>query len=386
MKVLLVAFGNPDNVLSLSRHLSEKVDLSVLFLVSGEHFRQGVMDADLSDIETGLTTDAAQINKSAGNEISEYINGRFNLWFLKTISRKFIHKRGGAANYRVIRDAITELQKYKFDVIHFNGTSGFLLYFLNKMKCEKRFWTLHDYKSHSGEENTFGNILNRIYTKYNIRYIQHYEYLKEEFIKYFKVSREKVFTVYSGVFDIYRAFEPKKMDLPDKYILFFGRISRYKGLNLLIKSFNSVKKEINDLNLVIAGAGNPELEPYDMDRIKIINRYINPNELVNLIAGSICVVTPYSDSTHSGVIMTSYGFNKPVISSRVSGISEVIIDNETGFLFEPGSAEGLSEKIRTICYNPEIAKKMSMNIGKLQEEGKLNWDLISDKMLKIYSS
>lgn len=386
MKVLLVAFGNPDNVISLSRHLSAKVDLSVLFVVSGEHFRQGVMDMNISELKTGLTTDSRIINRLAGDEITEYIEGRFNLWVLKTKSRKFIFKRGGITNFRVIKKAITELQQYRFDVIHYNGTSGFLLYFLSIMKSGKRIWTLHDYKSHTGEENAFGSILNRIYTKYNISYIQHYEFLREEFIKYFKVSKEKVYAVYSGVFDIYRAFKPQKMDLPDKYILFFGRMSRYKGLNLLIKSFNSVKNEINDLNLVIAGDGNPELEPQDMDRIKIINRYINPTELVNLILGSICVVTPYSDSTHSGVIMTSYGFSKPVISSRVGGISEVIADNETGFLFEPGSAKGLSEKIRAICFNPGLTEKMSFNINRLQEEGKLNWDTIIDKMLRIYSA
>lgn len=386
MKVLVLAFGNPDNVLSLCRHLSERVELTLVFAVSGDRFRQGVMDADLSVLKHGLNTDKDAIRKAAGSEVISYIDGRFNLWFLKTPDRRFIHKRGGVLNFKIIRKSAMQLSDYDFDVVHFNGTSGFLLYLIRYIKCKKRVWTLHDYKPHTGEENRTGEFLNRLVIKSNIKYIQHYEYLKEEFARYFKVKKDSVSQVYSGAFDVYESFKPVVLEVPERYILFFGRFSKYKGIDLLVSAFTKARQTQKDLNLVIAGAGDPGFELYEGDNIKILNRYISPNELVHLIRNCICVVTPYTDSTHSGVIMTSYAFNKPVIASDTGGIKEVVADKETGLLFRNGHEEELTAKIIELFGNENKVKEMESGIAAMKRKGKLSWEAISEKMLKVYSS
>lgn len=384
MKILLLAFGNPDNVLSLSRHLSSCVELTVVFAVSGDRFRQGVMDADISGLDSGLITDEKTIEGILSPEIRNYSSGRFKLWFLKTPSRKFLHKSGGIKNYLIIRKAARELSSYGFDAVHFNGTSGFLLYLLKHLKCGKRVWTLHDYKPHSGEENTFGVLLNKIYTKFNIIYIQHYKYLKEEFARYFSIKSELVKQVYSGAFDVYGQFKQKEIDVPENYILFFGRFSKYKGLDFLIRAFKMVKDD--RLCLVAAGAGRTDCEASADGRIKIINRYIEPSELAALVKHSMCVVTPYIDSTHSGVIMTAYAFNKPVISSDVGGIKEVLADGVTGLLFDSGDEYMLAEKIDLIAADAKLREIMSSNIEKMKSDGILNWDKITKDMSEIYMS
>jgi len=386
MKVLLLAFGNPDNVLTLCRHLSARVELTLVFAVSGERFRQGVMDADLSYLRNGLNTDEGVIRKAAGEEVNSYIDGRFKLWSLKTPSRKFIHKRGGISNFRIIRKSARQLSDIGFDAVHFNGTSGFLLYLMRYIKCKKRVWTLHDYKPHTGEENRTGEFLNRLVIKSNIKYIQHYEYLREEFASYFKVKTDSVFQVYSGAFDVYESFKPAVTEVPARYILFFGRFSKYKGIDLLVRAFGKVRQTNKEVHLVIAGAGDPGFELREGENIKILNRYISPNELVHLIRNCICVVTPYTDSTHSGVIMTSYAFNKPVIASDTGGIKEVVIDKKTGLLFQTGCEEDLTARIIELSGNTSKVKEMELNIAEIKREGILKWDAIAMKMLNIYSS
>lgn len=385
-KILVLAFGNPDNVLTLCRHLSARVELTLVFVVSGDRFRQGVMDADLSFLKNGLNTDEGAIRKSAGEEVNSYIDGRFKLWFLKTPSRKFIHKRGGISNFRIIRQSARQLSEIDFDAVHFNGTSGFLLYLMRYIKCRKRVWTLHDYKPHTGEENRTGEFLNRLVIKSDIKYIQHYEYLREEFARYFKVKIDSVFQVYSGAFDVYESFKPAFTEVPARYILFFGRFSRYKGIDLLVRAFGKVRQTHKDVHLVLAGAGDTGFELREGENIKILNRHVSPNELVHLIRNCICVVTPYTDSTHSGVIMTSYTFNKPVIASDTGGIKEVVKDKETGLLFRNGSEEELTAKIVELCGNANKVKEMESNIAEIKREGILKWDAIAVKMISVYSS
>lgn len=385
MKVLIIAFGNPDNVLSLSKHLGQKVDLTVLYIVSGDKFKQGILNLDIKELPNGLTTEKEKVDKFIPNEILDYVGDSFKLWFLKTPSRKFIHKKEGLENYRIIKDSSKLINGLGFDVVHFNGTSGFLLYLLKYIKVNKKVWTLHDYKSHTGEENYSGDLLNKLYTKFNIHHVQHYNYLKKEFVKHFDVNEDTVDNVYSGVFDVYNSFKPKKIKLPEKYFLFFGRIAKYKGLEVLLNAFDRVKYELDDHYLVIAGDGKIPPELCNKDRVIYINRYLTPNELVQIVSNSRFVVAPYTDSTHSGVVMTAYNFNKPVVASMVGGLPEVVISNKTGILFRNGEDEELADQLYYICNNNDKLVEMSKNIEEFCKVSKISWESVTNKLMEVYS-
>lgn len=384
MKVLIIAFGNPDNVLSLSKHLGEKTDLTVMYVVSGDKFKQGILDLDIRNLPNGLTIDQNESIKYLPKEIVSYIGGSFKFRFLKTPSRKFIHKKEGLLNYKIIKESSKFINNENYDVIHFNGTSGFLLYLLKHLKVNKRVWTLHDYKSHTGEENYSGDLLNKLYTKFNIHHVQHYYHLKKEFVKHFGVNENTVDNVYSGVFDVYSSFAPKKIKLPEKYILFFGRISKYKGLDILMNAFDKVKYELDDHHLVVAGEGNIPKDFLEKEKVIYLNKYLTPSELVYLVKNCRFVIAPYTDSTHSGVIMTAYNFNKPVIASLVGGMSEVVINTKTGLLFTNGDVDELADHLYYLCHDEDKLIEFSENVKEFCTSGKINWDSNINKQLEVY--
>jgi glycosyltransferase involved in cell wall biosynthesis len=384
MKVLIIAFGNPDNVLSLSKHLGEKTDLTLMYVVSGDKFKQGILDLDIRSLPNGLTIDENEVKKYLPKEIVSYIGESFKFRFLKTPSRKFIHKKEGLLNYKIIKESSKFINDENYDIIHFNGTSGFLLYLLKHLKANKRVWTLHDYKSHSGEENYSGDLLNKIYTKFNIHHVQHYYHLKKEFIKHFEVNDNTVDNVYSGVFDVYNSFAPKKIKLPEKYILFFGRISKYKGLDVLMNAFDKVKYELDDHYLVVAGEGNIPKDLEGKEKVIYINKYLSPSELVYLVKNCKFVIAPYTDSTHSGVIMTAYNFSKPVIASMVGGMSEVVLNNKTGLLFKNGDVDELADHLYYLCHDSAKLQELSDNVKEFCTLGKINWDSNVNKQIEVY--
>ena len=124
------------------------------------------------------------------------------------------------------------------------------------------------------------------------------------------------------------------------YILFFGRIEEYKGLSVLIEAFKNIQQ---NTKLVIAGSG--EL-PYAIndDRIILVNRYIDDQEVANLYVNSRCVVYPYLSATQSGVIAVATYFHTPVIASNVTFFKEVLGDDYIG-LFNSGNSNDLFSKL-----------------------------------------
>lgn len=384
MKVLITVFGNPDSALTLSKHLSEKADVTLMLVASGDKFRQGVLNIDLRNTPGGLIRDTKEVSKYLPEEIMNYAGDSFRLWMLKTPSSVFVHSGEGLVNYRIIKESAKIISEEKFDVVHYSGASGFLLYMLKYFKAEKTVWSLHDYKSHTGDTNYPGDLLNKMYDKFNINHVQHTNFLRKEFIKYFEVREETVDTVYTGVYDVYNSFKPRKIRLPEKYILFFGRIQKYKGIDLLVDAFDRVKYELNDHKLVIAGDGKIPEEILSKDKIICINRYITPQELVHLVTNARFVTVPYTEVTYSGVLMTAYNFGKPVVASSLGSMPEIVINGKTGSIFRNGDVDDLADQIYNLCSSDEKIEEMSAAVKDYVITGKINWDSVVSRMIEVY--
>jgi glycosyltransferase involved in cell wall biosynthesis len=156
----------------------------------------------------------------------------------------------------------------------------------------------------------------------------------------------------------------------------------------LCMAFKLVATEFSDSKLIIAGSGefNFNITEYSLSpNYDFINRYIPNTELVQLIQESQFVVCPYKDATQSGVIMTSFALNKPVIATNVGGLKEVIAHNQTGLLIEPNNIAKLADSIKWMFINPNNIKKMKKNIKNLNLNGDISWNNIVKDLVSIYS-
>lgn len=381
----MIAFGHPDNVLSLSKALEGLIDFELIFFVSGDLFEEGVLSIPLKKLDYGLNSHQASFEALPGN-IKKYLGNDFKIRIFRSYDLKVLKDKRLRNLRRLIPLACT-IRKQNYDLIHFNGTSGFMLPLIIFLRRFRKIWTLHDYINHTGEENKKTFMFQKFIISFNFHFIQHYSYLRDQLIRFYNLPEEKVSYIPSGPLTVFEAFEPEFL-IPSnvKYILFFGRISKYKGIDYLITAFNQISPAFSEVNLVIAGRGEFWFEPVNNKNIKIFNRYIKTSELTGLIKNSLFVVLPYTDATHSAVVATSFTFLKPIIATNVGGLPEIIKDGFTGFLVPPKDSNELANKMEQLISTPKLLEDIQNNVQIITTSGEYSWSQIVRKMEKFYSS
>lgn len=143
---------------------------------------------------------------------------------------------------------------------------------------------------------------------------------------------------------------------PDDYILFFGRIDKYKGISRLLKAYLLLVAHGFSKNIVLAGKGiYTDEERMLIDKLKafdcitVINRFIDDGEMKWLFSHCAFLCLPYIEASQSGVLPMAYYYGKPVIISNIEGLSQFVDIGRTGYVFD--SIEQLSETISFICDN-----------------------------------
>jgi glycosyltransferase involved in cell wall biosynthesis len=137
-------------------------------------------------------------------------------------------------------------------------------------------------------------------------------------------------------------------------LLFFGFVRAYKGLQHLLEALPIIRRELPCIRLLVVGEFWQDKRFY-LDQIRrleiepnvlIVDRYVPNEELSAYFGAADVVVLPYTRVTQSGVVQLAYGFGRPVITTRVGGLPELVADGETGLLAEPGDSESLA---RAVC-------------------------------------
>ncbi|MDX1651343.1 MAG: glycosyltransferase [Brumimicrobium sp.] len=174
-----------------------------------------------------------------------------------------------------------------------------------------------------------------------------------------------------------------QLNLPEnnRYILFFGLIRDYKGLDLLLESLSLLDK---DIHLILAGEVYGSFEPYRkiMDKFSLKNRvhlfleYIPDEEVKFFFSASECVVLPYKSGTQSGIIAISKHFNKPVVATNVGGLSEFITDEKQGVVVPEVNPSSIADGIRRML--AKNAKKETYNSA---EGDYLSWNAFANKLI-----
>ena len=170
--------------------------------------------------------------------------------------------------------------------------------------------------------------------------------------------------------------ERKETEKQD-YVLYFGRFSREKGIDTLLK----VCKALPDIPFVFAGTGPLEGEIAGVPNIKNVG-FQRGQALENLIRQARFSVYPsqwYENCPFS--VMESQLYGTPVLGADIGGIPELIEVGKTGELFESGNAAQLKEKIQTLWGNRELTDRYSENCAHLRFDDVAAY---TEKLLKLY--
>jgi glycosyltransferase involved in cell wall biosynthesis len=175
-----------------------------------------------------------------------------------------------------------------------------------------------------------------------------------------------------------KAIERLNLDGSFKYLLFFGFIREYKGLDLLLQSFSDVRLRKLPIRLLVVGEFYVNPQPYlemveDLkisDSVIVFNKFIPNAEVVNYFCASNLVVQPYKEATQSGITQIAYHFNKPMITTNVGGLSEIVINNKVGFVVEPNAGEIANAIYDYFENNLEIPFTENVKIEKI----KFSWE------------
>ncbi len=169
-----------------------------------------------------------------------------------------------------------------------------------------------------------------------------------------------------------------KLDVTLNYILFFGFIRDYKGLDLLLKAFAKCVEKNKSLRLIVAGEFYTDSKPYFEiikkneleDFVLMYNDFIPDEKVVEYFCASDIVVQPYKNATQSGVTQIAYHFNKPMIVTDVGGLAEIVPDGKTGYVVKPDITE-IANAILNF-YNNNKEREFSKNAE--NEKLKYSWD------------
>ena len=176
--------------------------------------------------------------------------------------------------------------------------------------------------------------------------------------------------------------ELKGLEKP--YILFFGRIEEYKGIEYLYRVFMDNECLRNNNYLVIAGTGSLGFERVENEKnVIFINRYIKDDEIRYLYENAACVVYPYISATQSGVLSIAFYFKTPTIASNIPFFSRIMEPFNAGLLFEKRNTLDLSLKLREILETD--SSEIKINEAKCYEK-LYNDESLKQRLLDIYQS
>lgn len=204
-----------------------------------------------------------------------------------------------------------------------------------------------------------------------------------------RVSVESLFhPIYNSYSKITnKASALKRLNLKEgKYILFFGLIRKYKGLDLAIRAMSNKLIVEKNIKLIIAGEFYDSEEKYqdlirdlNLKNIIIYNQFIKNKQVPDFFSVSNLVILPYTSATQSGVTQLAMYYKKPMLVTNVGGLPEIIDHKKDGYISSTNPDE-MSEYILDYFSQDKKEKNMSFAISKKHDF--YSWGNFVKKIIK----
>ena len=264
-------------------------------------------------------------------------------------------------------------------IVHRNG----------KTKC---IALVHNMIPH--EQNILDKILPPYFVKSMDGFIALSKSVADDIGKFDKHNKPKTFSPHP-IYDHYGtllerndALQQLGLDQNCKYVLFFGLVRAYKGLDLLLQAFADSRIKESNIKLIVAGEFYQDESIYrkqisDLgieDKIIIHNEFI-PDDKVNLYFSAADIIAQtYKSATQSGVTQIAFHFEKPMLVTNVGGLGEIVINNKSGYVVEPNAQE-IADALDDFFAN---SRSEEFEDGVRHEKSKYAWSIMTAKIVKLY--
>ena len=160
-------------------------------------------------------------------------------------------------------------------------------------------------------------------------------------------------------------------------VLFFGFVRRYKGLHVLLDAMPRVLQAIPDLTLLVAGefyADEAELRAQARPlgaAVRFYPDYIPDEQVGQYFAAADAVVQPYVTATQSGVAQVAFHYERPVVTTDVGGLAEIVPDGVAGLVVPPENPAALAAALVRFYQND---LRDALTAGVRREKATYSWD------------
>lgn len=378
MKLLYVTIpAYFDLEISLIRELSKICEVKVILFISNKSLKSSAFS--LNEIEEQCDLISAH-EYNGMRKYREFIN--CTDWFIANNPNNSIRNA-----FKLTKKINQFIKIFKPDLIHYTSFNfnivGTTIINRNKFRS---LLTIHDPESH--DKMSIKNKLLKLLTIRSCKNIMFLscvsDYLQKKYLK----NCKNIYYSRLGPYDFLNKYVNASYGemLPKKYLLFFGRIEKYKGVDLLINCFYKTKAYKEGYHLIIAGKGEILLsKSYEADNIHIFNRYIENEELANLIYNSRFIILPYLSATQSGVIMSAFALNKPVLATNVGNFNQILGNGKYGKIIEPNNEVELINGINDMISSDQDLSRVSQRIhSDFNGNGLNGWSVIANDLIKTY--
>ena len=376
--VYLSGTGFTDTDFSIINAMKTKIDLYYFIIVSPTSLKMSAINIEKQHPAFGI------FRTDIYPEIEKFYD------FIDLRKTWVINKSGKKIEDFCISIKLTFLlYKMNIDVLHMSTNYSILTLFLVFLR-KKTFLTIHDPIPHSDNNRPKLDFIRRKITYLFInKYVIYNGNQKNEFIMKYKLQNKKIYVSKFGIVNYLHKYKiiPIEKNKKQEYILFFGRITKYKGLDFLFPAMKIVNKTHN-IKLVVVGYCRDwyfDISEYEScPFIEIKNKYIPDSELSILIQNALFVVCPYVDATQSGVVMSSFAFNTPVLATNTGGLSEYVEHMKSGYIVPPKKIDELAIGIKYLLDNRNLLSMQKKYIEEKYNRGDYSWDKIVDGIIAFY--
>ena len=349
--------------LGLIRQLSRLVTLHVVLEVAPGAWESAGFDLQYRALPPGLVPADPVLAPAVPAAVRESWRNTASFHLAVHPSKQSLHP----SSWRVTREVLRHARRVQAGILHVDDVdvSPRLSIGLPFAAAPPLVISVHDPQPHTGEQNWRMTLARRIAFPRARRFVLYNASWRAAFAARHTIPLDRVDTIPLGVYDVFREWAPAAPARSARpTVLFFGRLSPYKGLDIFYDAARIVASRVPSVQFVIAGRPIQGYTPPPPPSLPagatfdVRFRYLANAELTSLLQTADVVACPYRDATQSGVVLTAFAFGVPVVATETGGLSEYVRPGRTGLLVPVGDAAALADAIAQALLDPVLAKSL----------------------------